>query len=155
MLLSTHILSEAQQICDRVLIINKGKIIAEDTPERLQAHLRGAHRVVLQVRGDGEGLDAVIHEVPGVSLVTRISDGTFEISSTPGQDIRSRLARAVLDAGYDLLVLNAVGVSLEEVFIELTRDETNGPDPYLDDPSEIRQAGPEVGQRAAEEGADA
>jgi ABC-2 type transport system ATP-binding protein len=59
-LLSTHILSEAQQICNRVLIINKGEIVVEDTPERLQAGLTGAQRVVLRVQCDGDGLEETI-----------------------------------------------------------------------------------------------
>src|SRR5512136_105640 len=63
-LLSTHILSEAQQICDRVLIINKGEIVVEDTPERLQAGLTGVQRVSVRVRGEGDGLEKLIHGIP-------------------------------------------------------------------------------------------
>src|SRR5512136_501118 len=59
-LLSTHILSEAQQLCDRVLIINKGKIIAEDTPQNLQARLVGSERATLRVRGDSDGLSRIV-----------------------------------------------------------------------------------------------
>jgi len=65
-LLSTHILSEAQQICDRVLIINKGQIVAEDTPENLQSRLVGSQRVVLRVRGDSDELPAKIQKLKGV-----------------------------------------------------------------------------------------
>ncbi len=65
-LLSTHILSEAQQICDRVLIINKGKIVAEDTPENLQSRLVGSQRVLIHVRGDADGLAAKVNKVKGV-----------------------------------------------------------------------------------------
>src|SRR5574339_1201036 len=64
-LLSTHILTEAQNLCDRVLIINKGKIVAEDTPENLQSRLVGAQRVVLRVRGDSDGLTNKISRVKG------------------------------------------------------------------------------------------
>src|SRR5512136_1713571 len=63
-LLSTHILSEAQQVCDRVLIINKGEIVVEDTPERLQAGLTGVQRVSVRVRGEGDGLEKLIHGIP-------------------------------------------------------------------------------------------
>jgi ABC-2 type transport system ATP-binding protein len=66
-LLSTHILSEAQQVCNRVLIINKGRIVAEDTPERLQARVTGAQRHSLKVGGDADGLAQLVGEVPGVS----------------------------------------------------------------------------------------
>ncbi len=63
-ILSTHILPEAQQVCDRVLIINKGKIVAEDTPNQLQARLTGSRRVLLQVRGDGSELPRLLNRDP-------------------------------------------------------------------------------------------
>ncbi|RME90771.1 MAG: ABC transporter ATP-binding protein [Anaerolineae bacterium] len=121
-LLSTHILSEAQQLCDRVLIINKGHIVAEDTPENLQARLFGAERVVVRVRGDAEGLEERIAAVDGVQDVERKADGGVEFRFAPGQDVRPQVARAVVQAGYDLLEMRPVGVSLEEIFLQLTRD---------------------------------
>jgi ABC-2 type transport system ATP-binding protein len=122
-LLSTHILSEAQQICDRVLIINKGTIIAEDTPQNLQSRLVGSERATLRVRGDSDGLAKVVTKVKGVESVHGASDGTVEFQFAPGQDVRPEVARAVIDAGYDLLELRPVGMSLEEIFLELTRDD--------------------------------
>jgi ABC-2 type transport system ATP-binding protein len=126
-LLSTHILSEAQQLCDRVLIINKGHIVAEDTPERLQARLIGAHRVVLQCGGDTDGIEKVVSQVPGVAGLTTKDDGRLEFETTPGNDPRSQVARAVVNAGYDLLEMRPVGMSLEEIFLQLTRDEPTPP----------------------------
>jgi ABC-2 type transport system ATP-binding protein len=123
-LLSTHILSEAQQICDRVLIINKGKIVAEDTPENLQARLVGSERVSLRVRGDSDGLSKVLAKVKGVQSVHPVSDGSIEFQFAPGQDVRPEVAKAVIHAGYDLLELRPVGMSLEEIFLELTREDT-------------------------------
>ena len=121
-LLSTHILSEAQQICDRVLIINKGKIVTEDTPENLQSRLVGSQRVVLRVRGDSDGLGARIAEVRGVHVVEPKSDGSVEFEFGAGEDARPQVAKAVIQAGYELLELRPVGLSLEEIFLELTRD---------------------------------
>jgi ABC-2 type transport system ATP-binding protein len=121
-LLSTHILSEAQQICDRVLIINQGKIVTEDTPENLQARLVGAQRVVLRVRGDSDGLSAKVARVKGVSAVEAKSDGSVEFEFAAGEDSRPQVAKAVVQAGYELLEMRAVGLSLEEIFLELTRD---------------------------------
>ncbi len=123
-LLSTHILSEAQQICDRVLIINRGRIVAEDTPERLQSHLSGSQRVALKVRGEADGLSKVVGAVPGVAQVTPLSEGGVEFYTPPGQDIRPEVARAVVTAGFDLLELRPVGLSLEEIFLQLTQDES-------------------------------
>ncbi len=127
-LLSTHILSEAQQICDRVLIINKGKIVTEDTPENLQSRLVGSQRVVVRVRGDSDGLSARITKVKGVRAVEAKPDGAVEFEFAAGEDARPQVAKAVVQAGYELLELRPVGLSLEEIFLELTRDsmtETN------------------------------
>ncbi len=122
-LLSTHILSEAQNVCDRVLIINKGKIIAEDTPQNLQARLVGSERASIRVRGDSDGLSKVVAKVKGVQTVHGDDDGVVEFQFAPGQDVRPEVAKAVVGAGYDLLELRAVGMSLEEIFLELTRED--------------------------------
>jgi len=125
-LLSTHILPEAQQICDRVLIINKGSIVAEDTPENLQSRLVGSQRVILRVRGDSDGLTARIAKIKGVRDVEAKSDGSIEFEFAAGQDIRPQVAKAVIQGGYDLLEMRPIGLSLEEIFLELTRDNASG-----------------------------
>jgi gliding motility-associated transport system ATP-binding protein len=127
-LLSTHILSEAQQLCDRVLIINKGHIVTEDTPERLQSRLIGSQRVVLQVGGDTDGIEKLVSQVPGVAALTSKEDGRLEFETAPGNDPRSQVARAVVNAGYDLIEMRPVGMSLEEIFLQLTRDEPTPPE---------------------------
>jgi ABC-2 type transport system ATP-binding protein len=121
-LLSTHILPEAQQVCDRVLIINKGCIVAEDTPAHLQARLAGAQRVVLKVRSDSDGLAALVERVPGTQNVTSHPDGTLEFDSSAGMDVRPEVARAVVSAGYDLMELHTASLSLEDIFLQLTRE---------------------------------
>lgn len=135
-LLSTHILSEAQQLCDRVLIINKGKIVAEDTPERLQARLTGAQRVILRIAGDPDGLAGMLTEIPGVLRAAEQIDGSLEFESSPGEDVRPAVARTVIGAGYDLLEMRPVGLSLEDIFMQLTREEP--------EPPEVSDAGLEV-----------
>jgi ABC-2 type transport system ATP-binding protein len=131
-LLSTHILSEAQQVCNRVLIINRGKIVVEDTPERLQARVTGAQRATLVVRGDEDGLEG---------------------ESTPGKDVRPEVARAVISAGYDLLELRPMGLSLEDIFVELTRDEPKPPEP-VEDQSAPASNQPEDDQLNTEQDSD-
>jgi len=133
-ILSTHILPEAQQVCDRVLIINKGKIVAEDTPNQLQARLTGSRRVMLQVRGDGSDLPKLLNAIPGVIQSVMKSDGVAEFEALPGQDPRPQVARAVVEAGYDLLELQPISMSLEEIFLQLTREEPNAAEamPELD-----------------------
>jgi ABC-2 type transport system ATP-binding protein len=127
-LLSTHILSEAQQVCNRVLIINKGHIVVEDSPESLQSRLAGAQRVVLQVGGEPDGLESLLTQIPGVQHVVIAPDGHLEFESTPGKDIRPEVARAVVNQGYDLLELRPIGMSLEDIFLQLTRDEPEPPE---------------------------
>jgi ABC-2 type transport system ATP-binding protein len=124
-MLSTHILTEAQNICDRVLIINKGKIVAEDTPENLQARLVGSERVILRVRGDSDGLPKIIGKVKGVQGTEPQPDGSVEFEFAPGQDVRPEVAKAVIKEGFDLLEMRPVGMSLEEIFLELTSSDSH------------------------------
>lgn len=125
-LFSTHILSEAQQICDRVLIINKGKIVAEDTPENLQSRVLGAERVLLRVRGDADGLDGTVKKVKGTRKVESKQEDTVEFEFAAGQDVRPQVAKAVVEAGYELMEMRPIGMSLEEIFLELTDDKIMG-----------------------------
>jgi len=122
-LLSTHILSEAQQLCDRVLIINKGKIVAEDTPANLQASLIGSERGLLRVRGEADDLIADLRKIKGITSVQPKEDGVLEYQFAPGQDVRANVARTTIEAGYDLLEMRPIGMSLEDIFLQLTREE--------------------------------
>jgi ABC-2 type transport system ATP-binding protein len=119
-LLSTHLLHEAQNLCDRVLIINKGKIVAEDTTENLQARLLGAERVIVRVRGEADELADSIKSVKGVRKVETLEDGAVEFEFASGKDLRPEVAKQVIKDGYDLLELRPLGMSLEEIFLELT-----------------------------------
>jgi ABC-2 type transport system ATP-binding protein len=122
-MLSTHILTEAQHICNRVLIINKGQIVAEDSPARLQSRLAGADRVRVTVAGDGDGLAGALKTVAGVTRVNEVTDGEYEVEASPGQDVRPEIARQVVQGGWNLLELRNVGMSLEDIFLQLTSDE--------------------------------
>jgi ABC-2 type transport system ATP-binding protein len=124
-LLSTHLLNEAQNICDRVLIINKGKIVTEDTTENLQARLIGAERVVLRVRGDADELGKTIKAVKGVQGVVTKEDGSVEFEFASGKDVRPEVAKQVVNSGYELIELRTLGMSLEEIFLELTGSDNN------------------------------
>lgn len=127
-MLSTHILSEAQQLCDRVLIINKGRIVAKDTTESLQARLTGAQRISLQVGGDSDDLEGVISQIAGVDQVHFIDGNSLEFQTVPGVDPRPEVARRLVESGYELLEMRRVGMSLEEIFVQLTRDESVPPE---------------------------
>jgi len=122
-LLSTHILSEAQQVCDRVLIINRGKLVAEDSPERLKSRISGAQHIFMEIGGNQEGIESHVRGVNGVNRILSIHNGILEIETLPGSDPRPDLAKAVVSAGYDLLEIRKADLSLEEIFLKLTREE--------------------------------
>ncbi len=123
-LLSTHILSEAQALCNRVLIINKGKIVAEDTPDKLRARLSGGDRVSLRVDGDGAGLKEALAKVRGVTSVRAVKDGEFEIETAPGGNTRPEMAKAVVKGGWGLIEMKTMGMSLEDIYLQLIQDES-------------------------------
>jgi ABC-2 type transport system ATP-binding protein len=110
------------------LIINKGHIVVEDTPENLQARLAGAQRISLRVQGDTDGLEALLEKISGVRRVSSSGDNVVEFESAPGQDVRPEVARVVVNQGYDLLEMRPIGMSLEEIFLQLTRDEPEPPE---------------------------
>jgi ABC-2 type transport system ATP-binding protein len=126
-ILSTHILPEVSQTCQRVVIINKGRVVAVDTPENLTSRLRGSESMYIQVDGMGADVQAALAAVPGVTRValaeTRGTAAAFEVDSETGRDIRRELAAAVVTRGWGLLELRPVRMSLEEIFLSLTTDE--------------------------------
>lgn len=123
-ILSTHILPEVSETCGRVLIINRGRIVAEDTPERLTARLQGAERIRLLVQGANEELRQRLAAIEGVLSVEPLDTDGFEVQSALGVDVRAQLAATVVSGGWGLLEMRPVGMSLEEIFLKLTTDET-------------------------------
>ena len=142
--LSTHILPEVSMTCGRVVIINKGRVVAEDTPDNLTHRLKGAATLRVEVRGEpGPAFDA-LRLVPGVSAIRPRGSGSgtsaFEIDPEAGQDIREEVARAVVQKGLGLLGLQQLGMSLEEIFLHLTTTDAAaeaGAAPAADAPMEV------------------
>ncbi len=122
-LLSSHILPEVQQVCDRVLIINKGHIVAEDTPQQLQVRLSGSQRVRVQFRADSKDVLPLVQGVSGVLNAEVKGADAIEFETMPGQDSRPAVAKSLIQAGYDLLQLESITMSLEEIFLQLTRED--------------------------------
>jgi ABC-2 type transport system ATP-binding protein len=125
-ILSTHILPEVSVTCERVAIINRGRIVAEDTPDRLTMSMTKRQRTLVRVRGDG--VEKTIRGVQGVMAVkadtTTSGEGrAFVVESQPDADVRPRVAKAVVSAGLDLIELRSLAMSLEEIFVELTTEE--------------------------------
>jgi ABC-2 type transport system ATP-binding protein len=123
-ILSTHILPEAANTCSRVMIINAGRLVAEDTPENLTARLQGYGTMRLIVDGPSRAVEEALTRVLGVNRVSSLPAGDgraeFNVETAPGLDARAELARAVVDSGWGLLELRPVGMSLEEIFLKLT-----------------------------------
>jgi ABC-2 type transport system ATP-binding protein len=126
-ILSTHILPEVSQTCQRVVIINKGKVVAVDTPDNLTHRLRGSETMFVQVDG-GRAAEAreALERIAGVARVTPAEtggEGAFEVASAQGQDVRRELARTIVGGGWGLLELRPMRMSLEEIFLSLTTEE--------------------------------
>jgi len=127
-ILSTHILPEASQTCDRVVIINRGRIAAVDTPENLTTQLKGSERVLMEVGGEEGALRDVIDQVEGVTKVDLEAIENSDhlkaiVESETGIDLRGKLAAAVIGRGLELYELRAVSLSLEDIFLQLTTEE--------------------------------
>jgi ABC-2 type transport system ATP-binding protein len=122
-ILSTHILPEVSMTCGRVVIINKGRVVAEDTPDNLTHRLQGAATLRLEVRGDAALAESALAAVPGVLAVRAPGAGVFEVETAAGADVRADAARAVIAKGLDLVGLTQAGMSLEEIFLHLTTTE--------------------------------
>ena len=124
--LSSHILPEVSMICERVLIINEGRIVAEDTPQNLAENLQGVEHLEVEVGGPMAEVLPALQKIHGVTEVThRNVQGrhTYTISAQQGQDLRDEISRAVVSNGWSLRSLQMVGMSLEDIFLRLTTQE--------------------------------
>jgi ABC-2 type transport system ATP-binding protein len=130
-ILSTHILPEVSQTCQRVVIINRGKVVAVDTPDNLTSRLRGSETMYLQVDAAGADAAAVLQRVTGVTRVavadTKGPAVGYEVDSEAGRDVRRELAAAVVSRGWGLLEMRPMRMSLEEIFLHVTTEDVTAP----------------------------
>jgi len=131
-ILSTHILPEVSMTCDRVVIINKGKIAAVDTPLNLTTQLKSGQRIQIEANAPEKALQELLAQIPGagkVQLDTPRADGHIAatVEAAPGQDLRSLVAAKIVEKGWQLYELRGVSMSLEDIFLELTTDEVAQP----------------------------
>jgi ABC-2 type transport system ATP-binding protein len=136
-ILSTHILSEVEHSCERVIIISQGKLVAIDSVNNLTNRLRGSEAVALEVEAANGSPNPTevqqrLEQVSGVSRVmmkdSRDSRLLFEVESLQGRHIRADLARSVVNSGWNLNELKSVGLSLEDIFLQLTGAEQKATD---------------------------
>ncbi len=126
-LLSSHVLPEVAQICQRVIIINKGRIVATDTPSNLTHQLQKSAHVKIEVGGaDTASLVAALEALPGVLAVKKENDreNHFLVETDPSRDLRPEMARLIVERGAALLELKRVDLTLEDIFMQLVTDET-------------------------------
>src|SRR2546425_6772900 len=125
--LSTHILPEVEQTCHRVVIIDRGKIVAVDTPKNLRFQLQGAERISLEVQGPVSEITSKLKAMTGVVDVRKIADSDgrhrFQVEGELRKDIRSDLARTIVQNGWGLYELQSATMSLEDIFLKLTTAE--------------------------------
>jgi ABC-2 type transport system ATP-binding protein len=124
--LSSHILPEVSMLCQRVLIIHQGRIVAEDTPQRLAQSLQGVERIEVEVRGPRPEVAAALRRVEGVTEVTPPAgrnNHTYLVQARHGQDLRDEISKAIISGGWGLLSMRMSTMSLEDIFLRLTTQE--------------------------------
>jgi len=122
-ILSTHILPEVSMVCQKVIIIHEGQIIAVDTQENLSQHLQSAERVEVEIRGPHNEVMKALRDLSGTQGVTSVDSddrAVYTVTARRDADLREEIASVVIQHGWGLLRLNPIGLSLEEVFIRLT-----------------------------------
>ncbi|MFH0786395.1 MAG: ATP-binding cassette domain-containing protein [Pseudomonadota bacterium] len=124
-LLSTHILPEVSQVCQKVIIINRGRIVATDTVSNLTAQFQTSQKIHLTVQGPEEEVLKTLSALPGVLKAVERADGPgrYEVEMDRDHDIRAALARTVIEKGWGLLEMHGQELSLEEVFVQLVTEE--------------------------------
>lgn len=122
-LLSTHILSEAQHLCDRVLIINRGHIVAEDSPEHLQLRLSGSRKVTITVSGEAEKALFVIKKIDKIINPVKLDQNTLQFENSADNDLRSKVVTELVNNSVELTEIFSETINLEDIFLQLTGDD--------------------------------
>ncbi len=154
-ILSSHILPEVSAICERVIIINKGKIMAIDTPENLSRTLSRDNRLMIRVEGTSSAIEKALHSVEGIAYIESLGQkesGTYDyiIEAEGDGDIRKKVFSALAAAELPILMSKTMGLSLEEVFLQLTTDESTAAEEPAEEIEEVEETA-EIEENAKEE----
>jgi ABC-2 type transport system ATP-binding protein len=128
-ILSTHILQEVSAICERVLVINNGQIVADDKPDRLSALVSGDHKLTVRVAGPRDAVRKTLRDISGVQYAdatTEAEPGAFDylVEAKPNVDIRKPMFAALAKAGFPILQLKSMDLSLEDIFVKLVNNDS-------------------------------
>ena len=128
-ILSSHILSEVQAVCDKIVVINQGKIVADDTEENLSKNLVNNNKISVKIDGPFDEVEKVISSIVGVKAVSMTSKDTdefceFSIESEEGVDIRRELFKRISERSWYIMELKTSDMSLEDIFLRLTVGES-------------------------------
>ncbi|MCL2056805.1 MAG: ABC transporter ATP-binding protein [Oscillospiraceae bacterium] len=128
-ILSSHILPEVQATCERVVVINNGKIIADDTPDNLSRAMSTDHKLTIRVDGPEDDVQKLLLKIPGMLRVDKLgvreeSAYDFSMEAEPGADIRREAFKRLAERSWAILGLKSSELSLEDIFLQLT-DESN------------------------------
>ena len=124
--LSSHILPEVSMVCGRVLIINQGQIVAEDTPDNLATRLQATQQILVEISTTSKKIQPILENIEGVTDVRRRRDTdniTFEITVADGYDVRDEISKIIIENDCSLLSMQLNSMSLEQIFLKLTTTE--------------------------------
>jgi len=122
-LLSTHILPEVEQVCERVFIIDRGRVVADGTPEALRTKLVGNPSLAVEIKGGNGSARAALEALPGVVGIGDRGEGRYLLEHVAGSDPREAVFQMAVERGWVLLALTPQQASLEDVFVRLTTRE--------------------------------
>ena len=127
-ILSSHILSEIQAVCDRVVIINKGVVAANDTAANLSEQVTTDHRIVARIEGEKAAILQAIRSIEGIKYVRADMEREagiweYEMEAQPGQDIRRDINRICRENDWNILMLKTMEMTLEDIFLKITMGE--------------------------------
>ena len=130
-ILSSHILSEVQAVCDKIVVINRGKLVANDTTEHLSHNLSADHKLTVQIEGPVKEVKALLEQIPDMQEVhlNRTIDktiGEYELNAVEGCDIRSEVFKRMAARNYPILLMRSSELTLEEIFLKLTTGDFYG-----------------------------
>ena len=130
-ILSSHILPEIQAVCDRIVVISRGSIVANDSTDALAKNMSSDHKLVIRAEGGSEDVKKLLSSIPGMDRVfvnREAEPGVYEyyLEAAQGKDLRREISKKLSSRNYPLLMMKSNELSLEEIFLKLTTGDNYG-----------------------------